>query len=271
MPAPMTRFEALRHRTVELAGMAALGVAVCTCPAQAQNSTKDKTQPAAKDTAHDTEQGPLAKELAALSAQFAEKADPEMLKTFTEAIDRLAESGILENVKAKGDKAPEFELTDANGNTVSFKELLAEGPVVLTFYRGGWCPYCNIQLRAYQDNLDEIQALGASLVAITPEMPDNSLETSEKNKLGFTVLSDPGNKVADMFGLRYEIDPVLAERFGPMLEGYNGDDSHTLPLTATYVVNTDGTIKFSYVTADYKLRAEPSDVLKALKHVKMGH
>lgn len=268
MPAPMTRFEALRHRTVELAGMAALGVAVCTCPAQAQTAaTKDKTQPAA----HDAEQGPLAKELAARSAEFADKADPEMLKIFTEAIDRLAESGILEGVKTKGDKAPEFELTDANGNTVSFKDLLADGPVVLTFYRGGWCPYCNIQLRAYQDNLDEIEALGANLVAISPEMPDNSLDTTEKNELKFTVLSDPGNTVADLFGLRYEIDPVLVKRFGPMLEGYNGDDSHTLPLTATYVINTDGTIKFSYVTADYKLRAEPSDVISALKHVKMGH
>ena len=269
MPAPMSRFETLRHRTVELAGMAALGIAVSTCPAQAQTDApaKAKPQPSVKEA----EQGPLAKELAARSAEFADKADPEMLKVFTEAIDRLAESGVLEGVKTKGDKAPDFELTDANGNTVALNELLAEGPVVLTFYRGGWCPYCNIQLRAYQQNLEAFQALGANLVAVSPEMPDNSLDTTEKNELQFTVLSDTGNTVADKFGLRYEIDPVLVERFGPMLEGYNGDDTHTLPLTATYVIATDGTIKYSYVTADYKLRAEPSHILAALKHVKMGH
>ncbi len=266
MPAPMNRFEALRHRTVELAGMAALGVAVSTCPAQAQ-SASTKAQPAVKNA----EQGPLAKELAERSAEFADKADPEMLRIFTEAIDRLAESGVLEGVKTKGDKAPDFELSDANGNTVNFKDLLAEGPVVLTFYRGGWCPYCNLQLRAYQENLDKFQALGANLVAISPEKPDNSLDTTEKNELEFAVLSDPGNEVADKFGLRYEIDPVLTERFAPILEGYNGDESHTLPLTATYVINTDGTIKFSYITADYKLRAEPSDIINALKHIKMGH
>lgn len=266
MPAPMNRFEALRHRTVELAGMAALGVAITTCPAQAQ-SASTKAQPAVNDA----EQGPLAKELAARSAEFADKADPEMLRIFTEAIDRLAESGILEGVKTKGDKAPDFELSDVNGNTVNFKDLLTEGPVVLTFYRGGWCPYCNLQLRAYQENLDKFQAIGANLVAISPEQPDNSLDTTEKNELEFTVLSDPGNDVADKFGLRYEIDPVLTERFAPILEGYNGDESHTLPLTATYVVGTDGTIKFSYVTADYKLRAEPSDIIDALKHIKMGH
>ncbi len=267
MPAPMTRFEALRHRTVELAGMAALGVAITTCPAQAQNTMKVKAQPAA----HDTEKGPLAKKLAQRSADFAEKADPETLESFLGAIDRLAESGVLEGVKTKGDKAPDFELSDATGNTVNFKDLLAEGPVVLTFYRGGWCPYCNIQLRAYQENLDQFQALGANLVAISPEKPDNSLETAEKNELEFTVLSDVGNEVADKFGLRYEIDPVLVERFAPILEEYNGEESHTLPLTATYVVDTDGTIKFSYVTADYKLRAEPSDIVSALKHIKMGH
>ncbi len=265
MPAPITRFESLRQRTVELAQMAALGVAVCASPAQGQAETKAK--PAVKDT----QPGPLAQQLAALSEQFSKNADPAMVETFTKAINNLIESGIVESAKAKGDKAPDFELSDANGNTVALKELLAQGPVVLTFYRGGWCPYCNIQLRAYQDSLEAFQALSANLVAISPEMPDNSLDTTEKNKLEFSVLSDPGNTVADKFGLRYEIDPLIAERFAPMLAGYNGDDSGTLPLTATYVIAPDGTIKFASVTADYKLRAEPSEIIAALKHIKMGH
>ena len=132
--------------------------------------------------------------------------------------------------KAEFEIIPDFELSDATGNTVNFKDLLAEGPVVLTFYRGGWCPYCNIQLRAYQENLDQFQALGANLVAISPEKPDNSLETAEKNELEFTVLSDVGNEVADKFGLRYEIFKqhrdapgfrIIATDYAPSVAGGN--------------------------------------------------
>ena len=217
------------------------------------------------------EQPTLSQELEELAAGFAESAPAAMQEAFAQGIDEVHQSGVAESAKNVGDDAPTGELLTQDGKKIAADSLWAEGPVVLSFYRGGWCPYCNIQLRAYQENLDQFQALGANLVAISPEKPDNSLETAEKNELEFTVLSDVGNEVADKFGLRYEIDPVLVERFAPILEEYNGEESHTLPLTATYVVDTDGTIKFSYVTADYKLRAEPSDIVSALKHIKMGH
>jgi len=268
----MSRIDQIRHRTVELAQLAALGLAVAACPASAQHDMKHGSKPEAKPSASQPEsKGTLAEQLRAKSAQFEQSAPPEMIKTFTEAIQRLEASGILENVKDTGDAAPAFELADAKGSPVSLAALLAEGPVVLTFYRGGWCPYCNIQLRAYQENLEAIQALGANLVAISPELPDNTLTTAEKNELAFAVLSDPGNEVADAFGLRYEIDPVLAERFAPMLESTNGDASHTLPLTATYVIDQEGVIRYASVTADYKERAEPAEVLAALEHLRKGH
>lgn len=262
----MSRLDHLRHRTVELAQLAALGLAVAALPVAAQ---EHQTKPAAQPT--DKAPGPLQTELNAMAEQFAKSADPAMLDTFAKAIDNLVATGILEQTKAVGDKAPDFELTDANGNTVALADMLAKGPVVLTFYRGGWCPYCNVQLRSYQENLSTFTALGASLVAVSPELPDNALATAEKNELKFTVLSDSGNEVADAFGLRYEIDPAIAERFGPMLETNNGEDSHTLPLTATYVIDQKGVIRYALVTADYKVRAEPTDIVSALKHIKMGH
>ena len=269
----MSRIESIRQRTVELAQMAALGLAFVASGASGQQEMKHTSKPEATPAAASQPEAKptLAQQLEAMSAQFEKQAPPETVKTFTGAIERLEASGILDQAKTTGDTAPAFELTDARGNTVALKQLLAEGPVVLTFYRGGWCPYCNIQLRAYQENLEAFQALGANLVAISPELPDNSLSTAEKNELAFAVLSDTGNKVADAFGLRYEIDPVLAERFAPMLEQSNGEDSHTLPLSATYVINQKGEITYAKVTADYKVRAEPSELLEALKHAKMGH
>lgn len=265
----MSRIDHLRHRTVELAQLAALGLAVVAAPVCAQNEAKPDAKPGA--AAQPGAAGPLQTKLDAKNAEFAKAADPEMIKAFNQAVENLTNSGILDEAKGVGETAPDFELTDATGKTVALAELLAEGPVVLTFYRGGWCPYCNIQLRAYQEQLEAFTALGANLVAISPELPDNSMDTVEKSELKFDVLSDPGNEVADAFGLRYEIDPLLAERFAPMLEAQNGDDSHTLPLTATYVIDQKGTIRYALVTADYKVRAEPSELLASLKHVKMGH
>lgn len=258
-----SRIETLRQRTVELAQLAALGALVCTTPATSAQ-TNQKNQPEIKQAQTDR---PLEAQLKEMSDGFSKRADEATIELFNQAIVNLKESGALDNARTVGDKAPNFELPNAAGETVTLTTLLAEGPVVLTFYRGGWCPYCNIQLRAYQNNIETFESFNAKLVAISPEKPDNTLSTTEKNELEFEVLSDEQNTVADEFGIRYEIDPTLAERFGPMLEQVNGDDSHTLPLTATYIIDTEGVIRFAEVTADYKLRAEPSDVIKALKSI----
>ncbi len=137
----------------------------------------------------------------------------------------------------------------------------------MTWYRGGWCPYCNIALRGFHKSLPGIKAAGASLVAISPESPDNSMTTVEKNHLEFAVLSDKGSKVARAYGVSYKIPKVLADQFKGRLDlgKYNGDDSGELPLGVTYVVDQEGMIRYAFIDADYRKRAEPSDVLAVLR------
>lgn len=180
----------------------------------------------------------------------------------------LEDSSILAGALKVGDKLPEVELPNALGEKVSLSSLLSEKPVVLTFYRGGWCPYCNLALKALQDNLAEIEELGAAMVAITPELPDSSMSTREKNELTFEVLSDQGNKVASQLGLVFtlpeELRPVYQE-FGIDIPSANGDSSFGLPLAATYIIDRSGEVKYAFLDTDYRERAEPADVLEALK------
>lgn len=181
----------------------------------------------------------------------------------------LVATGIAKQALTKGDTAPHFVLPDHQGNMVSSVELLADGPVLINFYRGKWCPYCNLELRAYQVQLERIQKAKASLVAISPMLPDNSLDLAQKNKLAFPVLSDVGNKVAAEFGLVFTVDTriqaMYLERLGNDLPTLNGDDSFTLPLPATYVIGQDSAIIYAYVNADYRLRADPEEVLAVLE------
>ncbi|MCM1971281.1 MULTISPECIES: peroxiredoxin-like family protein [unclassified Streptomyces] len=172
-------------------------------------------------------------------------------------------------VKA-GDTAPAFTLPDQTGRKVSLAESLARGSVVLTFYRGGWCPYCNLQLRSYQQSLGEFRALGAQLIAISPQTPDHSLSTAEKNELEFSVLSDEGNTTARAFGLLFEVDEAMRETYlqvGSDPLAYNGGDrrSWELPAPATYVINPDGRILFAQVHGDYRRRTEPAEIIQALR------
>ena len=166
-----------------------------------------------------------------------------------------------------GDRAPDFALPGVDGETVRLADLLKQGPVVLTFYRGAWCPYCNTQLRDYQENLREITARGATLVAISPQAPDSSLAMQEENTLSFPVLSDAGGAVSDAYGLTFEVDDATRDRYeavGIDLESYNGTDTWKLPVPGTYVIAPDGTIKAAFVEADYKQRASVRQILDAL-------
>ena len=210
----------------------------------------------------------LQETLAEMKKKSAAKVPPEALEIMLGTTRRLVESGIAEQSTKKGDKIPEVELPNATGDKVNLKDLLAKGPVVINFYRGGWCPYCSVELREFQKVLPEIKELGATLIAISPELPDNSLSTKEKNELEFEVLSDQGNKVAKDFGLVFELADDLKkvyDKFGLDIPKFNGDNSWEIPMPATYVIDTDGTVKYSFIEADYTLRAEPSDIIKALK------
>lgn len=221
----------------------------------------------AADVGIKQEPGTLDEALAARKAAFTEQAPLEVSKLYDQGVIDVAESGVLDSAKKTGDAAPDFTLPHATGETVTLSELLKQGPVVLTWYRGGWCPYCNIQLHYLQQKLPAFEAAGATLVAISPELPDKSLDTKEKGELDFYVLSDTGNKVADAYGIRYKLPPEIIEAFKGRLDvpGYNGDESWTLPLSATYVIAPDGTITYAYLNPDYRERAEPAVLVEAVQ------
>jgi peroxiredoxin len=167
-----------------------------------------------------------------------------------------------------GNHAPAIVLPNAKGKTVDVGPLLKRGPVIVTFYRGGWCPYCNLELKAFQKILPDITAAGATLVAISPEKPDDTLSTAEKNALSFEVLSDVGQKVGRAFGLVYSFSDELKrayQEFGRDIPATNGADEWALPISATYIIGRDGTIIYAYTDADYRDRADPEEVLMFLK------
>jgi peroxiredoxin len=178
-------------------------------------------------------------------------------------------SGLAKVARKVGDQAPEIVLPNAKGKTVDVGTLLKRGPVIATFYRGGWCPYCNLELRAFQKILPKIEAAGSALVAISPEKPDDTLSTAEKNALSFEVLSDVGQKVGRAFGLVYTFSDELKrayQEFGLDIPATNGSDEWALPISATYIIGRDGTIFYAYTDADYRDRADPEHVFEFLKH-----
>ena len=193
---------------------------------------------------------------------------PGTLAVMEAATASLEASQLAERSLAVGAAAPDFSLPDAKGDRVVLSKLLTEGQVVLSFYRGGWCPYCNIQLKTLQDRLGDIAEAGGRLVAVSPQTPDNSLSTAEKHSLAFPVLSDVGNAVARSYGIVFtladELRPVYAG-WGLDLAAANGDRSFELPLPATYLIRPDGTVAWRFVDADYTKRAEPDDVVDALR------
>ncbi|WP_347861926.1 peroxiredoxin-like family protein [Salimicrobium sp. PL1-032A] len=198
---------------------------------------------------------------------FKKNVDQDTQDKMKSAIEEL-ENSKEGNGIASGKKAPNFKLPGATGETVELYERLKQGPVILTFYRGGWCPYCNMELRAYQNIISEIHNEGAELIAVSPEMPDQSLSTKEKNDLDYYVLSDVGNEVASDYNLVYQLPDYLVDVYkdkGLNVDDHNGDDEWKLPVSATYIIDTDGTIIYDYTKEDYKDRAEPSDVLEELK------
>ncbi|WP_027797101.1 peroxiredoxin-like family protein [Paraburkholderia acidipaludis] len=198
-------------------------------------------------------------------------APPEIHPIMERATDELIASGQASRALKAGDHAPAFTLRDPNGEEVSSADLLAKGPLVITFYRGVWCPYCNMELQALQETLPQIEALGASLVAISPQNPVNSRKSVRQNELGFPILSDAHNEVALAFGLRFALPDYLValyQKLGNDLPTVNGDPSWTLPMPARYVIGQDGVILYSEVNPDYTHRPEPSDLLPVLQRAR---
>lgn len=208
--------------------------------------------------------------IAQYKEQFRQKVSAPIKSTMATATQNLIDSGIADQTLKVGETLPAIRLPNATGQTVAIQDLLTSGPVVISFYRGGWCPYCNLELKALQDKLPEIKALGAQLVAISPETPDASLSTAEKNELEFEVLSDEGNQVAKSLGLVFtlpeELRPIYSQ-FGIDIPAHNGNTTFELPLPATYVIATDGTVALAFADPDYTQRLEPSKVIDAIKEL----
>jgi peroxiredoxin len=183
-------------------------------------------------------------------------------------VDEVTSSGVAPGL-AVGDAAPDFTLGDAVGNQVVLTELLARGPVVVTFYRGEWCPYCNVQLKALQAVLPEITATGATLVAISPQAPDHTLTVTEKNELAFPVLSDLDQSVCEAYKVRFdvtgELEDLQVNVFQNDPAAQNADGRRSLPAPSTFVIDRSGSVRFASVDADWRVRVEPADVVAALR------
>jgi peroxiredoxin len=193
---------------------------------------------------------------------------PAVIDTMRRATAELIASGAAANALKAGEMAPGFKLNDPDGERVSSIGLLARGPLVLSFYRGAWCPYCNMELKALHDALPEFTALGAGLVAISPQTEVNSRRSALRNGLDFPILSDPHNDVAASFGVRFTLPDYLIEMHKALeidLPTFNGDASWTLPMPARYVIAQDGMVLYSEVNPDYTRRPEPEDMLPPLR------
>jgi len=170
----------------------------------------------------------------------------------------------------EGDQSKEFQLPNAKGGKTSLTSLLDQGPVVISFYRGGWCPYCNLEFKALNDIVPTINELGANLVGISPELPNNSMSTAEKHELKFEVLSDVGNVIAREYGIVMDVPAALQPLYlewGLDVPTTNGDDSWELPIPATYVIDSNGQIILAYINKFYIERLEPSEIVKALESI----
>lgn len=210
---------------------------------------------------------PLSEQLDNYKKAFTEKADPATIKAYEDGVLEIAQSGVLQKAKNVGDTAPDFTLPDATGKNVSLATLLQKGPVVLIWYRGEWCPYCNLQLHDIQKHLKDFKAENAEVVAISPEKPDNGWRLQDRENIEFHVLSDVNSKTAEAYGVVYTLPPDVAERIQQKFDIHerNADNSNRLPLAATYVIGQDGIITYAYLDSDYRKRAETTDIITHLK------
>ena len=217
--------------------------------------------------------GELQSALDARKNDFAKRAPADLIESQNRALAELETSGVYERVLKVGEKAPDFRLKNHEGELVALTEMLETGPVVLTWYRGGWCPYCNIALAALAKNNGRIRELGATLVALTPEFPDVTSDSVKEHGLGFQVLTDEDHAVAEKFGLTFSLNEETQKRYQEkfnLVERSGEKAADRLPLPATYVISPEGIITYVFADADYRRRAEPERIVDAVRAIKEG-
>ncbi|OJJ21284.1 hypothetical protein BKI52_12030 [marine bacterium AO1-C] len=187
-------------------------------------------------------------------------------------IDGISQSGRLAEVPSTGDIAPSFVLPDDKGNFVSSEVLLQRGPLIVSFYRGDWCVFCNLELRALQRSLAEFLRYGASLVGISPQTVAYSHMNADRRNVQYQILSDSGNKIANEYGLMFSMPQQMVNAFntfGIDIAKVNGGQNQVeVPVPATFVINTDGRVAYRFLDADYTKRAEPSEIIACLMDIR---
>ncbi len=210
----------------------------------------------------------IAEQVNDVKAAAATRLPAEVVAVFASDQGALADRGIPAGAVAVGDELAPFALPDATGQTRTLDDLTANGPAVIVFYRGGWCPYCNLTLRTYQrDLLPQLRAHSARLVAISPETPDASLSTQEKAELTYTVLSDTGARLASAVGITFDPsdEGLAAQRtLGVDIRTTRADGGTMLPMPTVLIVDQDHTVRFVDIHPDYTGRTEVNDILAAL-------
>lgn len=210
----------------------------------------------------------LQAELDALYKRFVREAPAAVTEAIREAMKQMAESGVAKTCLREGMRPLDFSLPDQHQQMVTLSELLAQGPVVISFFRGGWCPYCSLELKHLQQIEPQIRALGAHLIALSPQTIEQNRETAERLGIGFPLLSDGGNQVASLFGLVFDLPEMLRpiyRNYGIDLPQFNDSDSYELPIAATYVLDETGLIRLAFADTDYTRRLEPGEILSCLE------
>jgi peroxiredoxin len=206
-----------------------------------------------------------------LKEQIKNALPSEISAVFFKEAEDLGQSDVAKNALKPGAKAPLFSLPDATGNLISLAEALSKGTVVLTFYRGIWCPYCNLQLKTYQEILPRIKALGATLIAVSPNTPDHSLSMKEKHALAYEVLSDFDNRTAKQYKIVFSQSEAVAsvgKTLGADIAVFNGVPTREIPVPTTFVIDRQGIIRFTFADGNYTKRVEPQTVLDVLATLK---
>lgn len=209
----------------------------------------------------------LNEQCAAVRDEFIAGLPEDQQNTVIAASQRLAESDVASEAIKVGDRAPKFTLTDTHGRQFDLKESLLHGPIVLSFYRGGWCPFCSLELKALAEREPDIRNLGARLVAVSPELHEQNQAATGDLNLPFSLLFDEANQVARAYGLVMQVDETMRPlylQWGFDLPTFNGDESWELPLPGTFIINTSGNVHAAYVNKDYTQRMEPDDIITAL-------
>lgn len=215
-----------------------------------------------------TSNSALANEIKTFQDSFMPTVPADTMNTLMSEMANLIATGLAEQALNVGADFPAFDLPDSQGEKKSLGSLLQKGPVVISFYRGAWCPYCNLEINALQRALLQIKAAGANLVAISPQIPDKSADQVIASKLEFDVLSDIANVLAKECGLVFSLPESLRPIYNAWqldIPGHNGDDSFELPIPATYILNSDGKVQYAYINMNYTERLEPSIIIEQLK------